>query len=122
MGFCGALFRTSAYILVAVIAVLAYFHLECQKEKEAEGGETNRFDPFDPEQTDARDVTLNFYQKGDPADNHIGLAYILKPFAPCAVVKLVTLIEGIFKEQTDFKVELSASRSIYEFKNVLARV
>ena len=113
MGCCGMFLRTAAYILVAVVAVLAYFQLECEKEKAED--KTSKFDPFDPEQTDAKDVPLGFFQKGDPADNHIGLDFILKPFAPCAVVELVTYIEGFFKELTDFKVELSVSTMILEY-------
>ena len=50
MGLCGTLLRVSAYVLVALVAVLAYFHLECQNEKEAETEQKSKFDPFDPKQ------------------------------------------------------------------------
>ena len=38
MAFCGTFLKVLVYILVAFVAVLAYFHLECQKENEEVGG------------------------------------------------------------------------------------
>ena len=93
MAFCGAFLKVLVYILVAFVAVLAYFHLECQNEEEAVGGKS-KFDPFNPKQTDVKDVTLGFCKKGDVEVLDIGLDYILVQSAPCAVMKLVKFLGG----------------------------
>jgi len=100
MVLCGTLFRVSAYVLVALVAVLTFFHLECQKEKEADTGDS-KFNPFDPKQTDTKDVPLCFCKKGDVTILYTGFEFILMQSAPCALVKLVSLIRGMLKKQED---------------------
>ena len=85
--------KVSASVLVALAAVLAYFHLECQREDEAMS-KTRTFDPFDPKQTDARDVPLKFCVKGTESELYLGIELILEQSAPCAVVRLVNFLGG----------------------------
>ena len=94
MGFCGALFKASAYVIVALVAVLAYFHLECQKEKVTQTEQGSKFDPFNPKQTDVVGVPLGFCTKGEGTILDIGLEYILLQSAPCAVMKLFSFFTG----------------------------
>ena len=91
MGCCGTCFRYSIYILGAVIAILAYFHLECVREKESEdfAKEHKQSCDFNPELTNV-ETTLNFTVKSDNYEIFIGPEYVLKTFAPCAVVKLIS--------------------------------
>ena len=87
MACCGTFLKVSASVLVALAAVLAYFHLECQKEREAKD-KTSKFDPFDPKRTDAREVPLKFCDRGTESEMYIGIEIMLEQSAPCAVVKL----------------------------------
>ena len=90
---CRAFLKVSASVLVALAAVLAYFHLECRREEETKS-KTSKFDPFDPEQTDARDVPLKFCAKGTESELYLGIELTLEQSAPCAVVKLVNFLGG----------------------------
>ena len=63
MGLCRSLFRISGYIFVALIAVLMYFHIECEKEK-AENDQKSIFDEFNPEVTEVNGQ-LGFCHTGD---------------------------------------------------------
>ena len=103
MGLCGNLLKVSASVIVALVAVLAYFHLECQKEKEAADTVGSKFDPFNPKQTDVVDVPMGFCKKGDVTVLDIGIEYILIQSAPCALMKLVSFIGGMLKKQEDLK-------------------
>ena len=94
MGFCSAFVKVSAYFLVALVAVLAYFHLECQRDKETSTEQGSKFDPFNPKITDVVGVPLEFCKRGDATTLDIGLEYILMQSAPCALVKLVNFIGG----------------------------
>lgn len=93
MACCETFLKVSVSFLVALAAVLAYFHLECQKEQEAKNG-ASKFDPFDPEQTDAKDVPLKFCDRGTESEMYIGIELILEQSAPCALVKLVNFLGG----------------------------
>ena len=53
----GVKLKFTGYILVALIAILAYFHLECIKERNAR---SSLFDQFNPEVTDCHNVPLPF--------------------------------------------------------------
>ena len=53
----GVKLKLTGYILVALIAILAYFHLECIKERNAR---SSMFDEFNPEVTDCHNVPLPF--------------------------------------------------------------
>ena len=53
----GVKLKLTGYILVALIAILAYFHLECIKERNTR---SSMFDEFNPEVTDCHNVPLPF--------------------------------------------------------------
>ena len=94
MGLCGSLFRTSGYFLVAFIAFLAYFHFQCEKEKEI-GAEKPIFDEFDPSKTDCEDVVLPFNPLGEKRRGDFGIEFLLNQFAPCALLKFIKFTQDI---------------------------
>ena len=53
----GVKLKLTGYILVALIAILTYFHLECIKERNAR---SSMFDEFNPEVADCHNVPLPF--------------------------------------------------------------
>ena len=53
----GVKLKLTGYILVALIAILTYFHLECIKERNER---SSMFDEFNPEVTDCHNVPLPF--------------------------------------------------------------
>ena len=53
----GVKLKLTGYILVALMAILTYFHLECIKERNAR---SSMFDEFNPEVTDCHNVPLPF--------------------------------------------------------------
>ena len=93
MGLCRSLFRTSGYFLVAFIAFLAYFHFQCEKEKENEAGKPI-FDEFDPTKTDVENVVIPFCPLGGRHKLDLGIEFVLGQFAPCAVLKFIQFTKG----------------------------
>ena len=93
MGLCRSLFRTSGYFLVAFIAFLAYFHFQCEKEKENEA-EKPIFDEFDPSKTDAENVVIPFCRLGAKNKLDLGIEFVLSQFAPCALLKFIQFTQG----------------------------
>ena len=91
--YCGIIFRIIGYALVPMIAMLAYFHVQCLKEKEIED-ETRFDDKFDPHATDVISYSLNFTNFGDVHEANIGINYILTQSFPCAFIKLLNFITG----------------------------
>ena len=91
MGFCWSCLRVSSYILVALVAVLFFFHLECQKEREAAEIEKKSVKTdFRPDQTDVSNYQMNFAPPGVLSqDNHISL---LMTLVPCPLKKLVLFV------------------------------
>ena len=88
MGLCGGCLQASGALLVALAAVLVFFHLECVKERDRE--EQERLDQvFQPEVTDGVDIPLGFYRQGQDTTMSFGLEYILNQVAPCALTKLI---------------------------------
>ena len=84
MAFVKGLFQLSGSILVAFLAVLVYFHVQClQLETSEPAKATRKFDPFKPDQTDCI-AELGFSQKGDELFVEIGIEYMLAQWAPCA--------------------------------------
>ena len=84
MAFVKGLFQLSGSILVAFLAVLVYFHVQClQLETSEPAKATRKFDPFKPDQTDCT-AELGFSQKGDELFVEIGIEYMLAQWAPCA--------------------------------------
>ena len=93
MGLCRSLFRTSGYFLIAFIAFLAYFHFQCEKEKESEA-EKPIFDEFDPSKTDVENVVIPFCPPGGRHKLDLGIEFVLGQFAPCAVLKFIEFTKG----------------------------
>ena len=93
MGFCGSLLRLSTYSLVALLAVLVYFHLECQRDSE-EKERLARGRVFTPEQTDIIHCEMAFTRSGVDLELEIGMTYILVQSAPCALTKMIQALGG----------------------------
>ena len=53
----GVKLKFTGYIVMAFIAILTYFHLECMKERKARN---SMFDKFNPEVTECHNVPLPF--------------------------------------------------------------
>ena len=89
MGLCGGCLQASAALLVALAAVLVFFHFECMEERDRE--EQERLEQvFQPEVTDVVDVPLGFCRQGHDTTMSFGLEYILAQAAPCALTKLIS--------------------------------
>jgi len=94
MAFVKGLFQLSGSILVAFLAVLVYFHVQCLQLETSEPAKAKRkFDPFKPDQTDCT-AELGFSQKGDELFVEIGIEYMLAQWAPCAVLKAIRFFSG----------------------------
>ena len=83
---CRALCRYFGYISVVIIAIIAYFYIECQKEQALEE-EAQKFHPvFDPEKTDA-EITWPFLPRGCTVSANLGFDFIFKQHMPCPLIK-----------------------------------
>ena len=91
----GYFVRTLGYILVALVAVVAYFHIQCVNEKgEAEKvPKKNKFEPFRPEETDCQ-AQLSFAEKGSDVFIHIPITWVFQQWAPCSLLKMSHAISG----------------------------
>ena len=113
--------------------ILTYFHIECQREKEAKS--KNQFNEvFIPDKTDVEAI-LPFMKKGTEVDKFTqgdrtiitvqlsdwqisGPEYILTQFCPCAIVKMVTKVhhtvngheDQIKSHQEDHRVTILDAR------------
>ena len=70
MGLCGRCLQLSLYTIVGLVAILVYFHLECQKEK-AENLKEKTNPVFIPGETDCH-VSLGFTKKGQDIEMKMG--------------------------------------------------
>ena len=91
MGLCHFCLRVSGASSIAVLAVLAYFHIECVRESETE--DVARA-VFRPDVTDVTDVPLNFCLPGQEVEMSFGLDYMFSQWCPCAVMKLLSFLTG----------------------------
>ena len=94
MSLCGSFFRLSGVTLVALIAILVYFHLECTKEAKIAKREVKpQFN--DKFELDATDITTEiiFTKKGTDSKLNIGIDYAAKQWcSSCAVIKLLEFL------------------------------
>ena len=92
----GSFFRIFVYSLVALVAVFAYFHIQCQNEKEEKSQKkTTKFDlPFKPEETDCL-AQLVFAEKGSDVFIHTPIIWTFQQWLPCAVMKMMQAMSGI---------------------------
>ena len=110
MGFCGSCVRFSSGTLVAVLAVLVYFHMECVKEMEKQKKNAN-LKVFRPEVTDVNNTPLRFCSFGENLEMNIGLEFILIQSAPCALLKLLHFLK-IGTKLSENKFESMSSHNV----------
>ena len=80
MGLCGRCLQLSSYTIVGLVAILMYFHLECQKEK-AENLK-DKFNPdFLPGEADCH-VSPGFTKKGHDIEMKMGESLMINPAKP----------------------------------------
>lgn len=90
---CSSCFRIIGYALVPLIAMVAYFHIQCIKEQES-ADQTRFNEQYYPDKTDVTGYGLNFCNVGETVEANIGINYILIQSAPCALVKFVNFVTG----------------------------
>jgi len=103
---CGSCLKVSGYILVALVAVYAYFYAECQRESQ-EKEEANKNvlkEEFKPEETDVKDVPLNFCRHGESITTDLGFWIMFGSSLPCPLVKLVSFL-STSKSQSERKAD-----------------
>ena len=108
----GKFLRISGFVLVALVAVLAYFHRECVKEKSIRDS-ISKFDKFNPDVTDCT-VELDFTPKGTITNLAIGPEYILVQSMPCALMKTLHFFNIIGPNIMDPEIHKDPN-----FKNIL---
>ena len=91
MGCCGTFLKILLYTIVAFVAVLVYFHSECQKEEE-EKARTKFNDEYLPDKTDCEAVLPFTKTEIDLFELYIGPEFILQAITPCAFIKLIIFI------------------------------
>ena len=91
MGCCGTFLKILLYTIVAFVAVLVYFHSECQKEEE-EKARTKFNDEYLPDKTDCEAVLPFTKTEVDLFELYIGPEFILQAITPCAFIKLMIFI------------------------------
>ena len=103
----GVKLKLTGYILVALIAIMTYFHLECLNERNAR---SSMFDQFNPEVTDCHNVPLPFSDQGSTRKAHLGSTWLFKQAMPCALNKLHDFVFG-----QDFLVDVASLKNITIF-------
>jgi len=100
MGWCVSLLKVLLYTSATLGVILTYFHIECQREKEAKEGD--RFnDVYLPDKTDI-EANLPFIKKGTESHEFsAGPEFILTQFCPCALIKLITAARHTIFVQAD---------------------
>ena len=108
MGCCRDFLKILLYTTVAFVAVLVYFHIECQKEEE-EKSRTKFNDEYLPDKTDCEAVLPFTKAEIDLFELYIGPEFLLQAIAPCACIKLMIFIRhqlyGDQMERFDDKTE-----------------
>ena len=106
MGFCWSCVRISSYVLVAFLAVLFFFHLECTKEKEEAKLEKKSIKTeFRPDETDVNDYQMKFTPAGAVMEVHFNLLVTLMP---CPVKKFFLFACG--KDRTETKKRITLTK------------
>ena len=115
MSACGSCLRVSGYVSVVLIAMYAYFHLECQREKE-ETEKTTVKEKFRPEETDVKDVPLGYCKYGESITLDLSIEFILMQSAPCALVKLIMFFsfKNSFAEMKGYRPAEDHNVTIYD--------
>jgi len=102
MGWCLSLLKVLIYTIATLGIILTYFHIECQKEKEAT--KKDRFNEvYNPDETDI-ETKLVFTKKGtEVTELFIGPEFILTQFCPCAVIKMITTVRHTINGHGDYE-------------------
>merc|ERR1711971_1342046 len=100
MGWCYSLLKVILYTSATLGVLLTYFHIECQREKEAK--DADKFNEiYLPDQTDI-ETELPFIKKGTKkSEISMGPEFILTPCTPCAIVKMITEVRHIIYGHAD---------------------
>ena len=101
MGFCWSCVRISSYVLVAFVAVLFFFHLECTREREEAKLEKQSIKTeFRPDETDVKDYQMKFALRGAKFEVEVSL---LMTLAPCPLKKFLLFACGKDRTRTKKK-------------------
>jgi len=100
MGWCYSLLKVILYTSATLGVLLTYFHIECQREKEAK--DADKFNEiYLPDQTDI-ETKLRFIKKGTKeVEISLGPEFILTQFCPCAIVKMITKVRHSINGHAD---------------------
>merc|ERR1711983_5919 len=100
MGWCLSLLKVLLYTSATLGVILIYFHIECQREKEAKA--MDRFNEvYKPDKTDI-ETKLPFLKKGTGAyELSLGPEFILTQICPCAILKMITKVRHIINGHGD---------------------
>ena len=100
MGVGSFLFKTTGYISVAVLAVLAYFFFDCYgRTHEPEVCPFN--DKFDRDYTDLYDIPIPFTHKGVDSKGHLGLDFLGMQTEWCVLSKIVYMMSAKTTHKTE---------------------
>ena len=99
MGLCSFLFKTTGYVFVALLAIVAYFAYECYGPKPVQECPFN--EKFDRDYTDLKDIPIPFTHKGKDSKGHLGFDYIGIAQEWCITAKFVYLISAKTTHKTD---------------------
>ena len=100
MGLCSFLFKTTGCVLVAILAVLAYFVFDCYGRNHAQE-ECPFNDHFDREATDLHNIPIPFTTKGQVSHGHLGLDFLGMQTEWCVLSKIVYLISAKTTHKTN---------------------
>ena len=99
MGVGSFLFKTTGYVLVAFISILAYFAYDCYGPKPVPDCPFN--DKFDRDYTDLKDIPIPFTHKGKDSKGHLGFDYIGIAQEWCITAKFVYMISAKTTHKTE---------------------
>ena len=91
MGFCKVLSYGLVWYLVAVIAFLAYFQMQCWQEEQDKAKIPKT--KFNPKETNCQ-VEYGFAVEHSGIMIEIGINYIVNQFMPCAMLKALSYLQG----------------------------
>ena len=99
MGLC----KLFGYVLIAVIAILAYFQMQCWQEDQ-EKAKVPRT-KFNPKETNCQ-IEYGFPLEDSGKMIEIGIIYIFTQSMPCALLKAVSYLQGEHNIQSNSKFNL----------------
>ena len=85
------LYKVLGYGLIAVIAVLAYFQMQCWQEEQEKAKMPKT--KFNPKETNCH-IEYGFAVEHSGIMIEIGINYIFNQFMPCAILKALSHLQG----------------------------